>query len=98
MDKDSTFNTVTCRGSYLDLELSFDADTAINYLCTGTCCLYDAVRNGFEAGKIHYEGHWKGWALEIETFLCPDMATSEASAIWAQKSRSHDVRSRNRMI
>jgi hypothetical protein len=24
--------------------------------------------NGFEAGKIHYEGHWKGWALEIETF------------------------------
>ncbi len=27
----------------------------------------------FEAGKIHYEGHWKGWALEIETFLGPEM-------------------------
>ncbi len=27
-----------------------------------------------------------GWALEIETFLGPEMATSEASAIWAQKS------------
>jgi hypothetical protein len=26
------------------------------------CCLYGAVHNGFEAGKIHYEG----WALEIE--------------------------------
>jgi hypothetical protein len=25
--------------------------------------------NGFEAGKIHYEGHWKGWALEISTIL-----------------------------
>ncbi len=25
------------------------------------------VSFGFEAGKIHYEGHWKGWALEIET-------------------------------
>jgi hypothetical protein len=28
-----------------------------------------------------------GWALEIETFLGPDMATSKVSAIWAQKSR-----------
>jgi hypothetical protein len=28
-------------------------------------------------------GHWKGWALEIQTFLGPEMATSEASAIWA---------------
>jgi hypothetical protein len=42
-----------------------------------------SVRNGFEAGKIHYEGHRKGWALEIQTFLGPEMATSEASAIWA---------------
>ncbi len=24
---------------------------------------------GFEAGKIHYKEHWKGWVLEIETFL-----------------------------
>ncbi len=31
----------------------------------------------FEAGKIHYEGHWKWWALEIETFLGLGMATSE---------------------
>jgi hypothetical protein len=38
------------------------------------------VKN-FEAGKIHCEGHWKGWALEIETLLGPEMATSEASAI-----------------
>jgi hypothetical protein len=40
----------------------------------------------FYGGKIHFEGHWKGWALKIETFLDPEMATSEASAIWAQKS------------
>ncbi len=27
-----------------------------------------------------------GWAQEIETFFGPEMATSEASAIWSQKS------------
>jgi hypothetical protein len=25
----------------------------------------------------HYEGHWKGWALKIETFLGPEMARAE---------------------
>jgi hypothetical protein len=54
-------------------------------LMYGTCCLYGAVRNGFEAGKIHYTGHWKGFAPEIETFLGSEMASSEASAIWALK-------------
>jgi hypothetical protein len=47
--------------------------TTIQYLL-----FYGAVRNGFKAVKIHYKGHWKGWALEIETFLGPEMATSEA--------------------
>jgi hypothetical protein len=28
----------------------------------------------------------RGWALTIETFFGPQMATSVASAIWAQKS------------
>ncbi len=35
--------------------------------------------------QIHCEGHLKGWALKIETFLGPEKAMSEASAIWAQK-------------
>jgi hypothetical protein len=26
-------------------------------------------------GNIHFEGHWKGWALKIETFLGPEIAT-----------------------
>ncbi len=34
---------------------------------------------------MHFEDHWKGWALKIETFLGTEMATIEASAIWAQK-------------
>jgi hypothetical protein len=34
---------------------------------------------------FHYKSHWKGWSLKIETFLGPEMATSESSAIWAQK-------------
>ncbi len=25
----------------------------------------------------HYEGHWKGWALDIETFLGPEMARAK---------------------
>ncbi len=32
------------------------------------------------------QGASEGWALEIKTFLGPEMAMSEASAIWAQKS------------
>ncbi len=49
--------------------------------------LYGAGRNDFDAGKSNVEGHWKGWALKIETFFSPEMATRETSAIWAQKSR-----------
>jgi hypothetical protein len=48
--------------------------------------IYGAGHNGFEAGKIHYKGHYEEWALEIETFSGPEMATSEATAIWAQTS------------
>ncbi len=48
---------------------------------------YGVVCADFEAVSIHYEGHWKGWALEIKTFLGPEMAMSEASAILAQKSQ-----------
>ncbi len=44
-------------------------------------------RNGFDEGKYNFEGYWKGWVLKIKTFLGPEMATSEASAIWARKSR-----------
>jgi hypothetical protein len=40
-----------------------------------------------EVGKIHYKGHWKGVGPENRDFLGPERATSEASAIWAQKSR-----------
>jgi hypothetical protein len=50
------------------------------------------VRNGFKVCKIHYERHQKGGALKIATFLGPEMATSKASAIWAQKveiSKAH---------
>ncbi len=47
-----------------------------NFKCT--CCLYGAGHNDFVAGNIHFEGHWNGWTLKIETFLGPEMATSEA--------------------
>ncbi len=28
--------------------------------------VYDAGRNEFDAGKIYYKSHWKGWDLYIE--------------------------------
>jgi len=48
-------------------------------------CLYGAGRNDFDAGNKHYKGHWKRWARENREFLGPEMATSEASSILAQK-------------
>jgi hypothetical protein len=53
-----------------------------NYKCT--CCFYGAGRNDFD---MRNKRHWKEWALKIETFLGPEMATSEASAIWAQNTK-----------
>jgi hypothetical protein len=50
-----------------------------------------------DGGVIHNEGRLKGWAgPEIETFLGPEMATSVASAIWAQKSRVSAMGLRNK--
>ena len=34
-------------------------------------------RYDFDAGNIHYNGHRKGWALKIYTFLGPEMATGQ---------------------
>jgi hypothetical protein len=56
-------------------------------------CLYGTGRNNFDAGNIHCKGHCMGWALKkIETFWCLEMATREANAIWAQKSREGGVK------
>jgi hypothetical protein len=41
----------------------------------------------FYVGYIHFDGHWKGWALKIKTFLGPEMAMSEASAFGPKKPR-----------
>ncbi len=43
--------------------------------------------NDFDAGNIPIKDNWTGWALKIETFLGPEMATSETSATWAKKAR-----------
>ncbi len=31
------------------------------------------ILNGFWGRQINYSGHWKGWALEISTFLGPNV-------------------------
>jgi hypothetical protein len=43
------------------------------------CCFYGAGRNDFDAGKSILKAIGKGGGLKIETFLCPEMAMSEAS-------------------
>jgi hypothetical protein len=48
-----------------------------NYYCT--FCFYMA--QDFKWGQMHYKGHWKGWALKIETFLRPEIATSDAARV-----------------
>ncbi len=67
---------------------------------TGTCCLYCAVRSGFEGGKSITRdilgGVPKNW-----DFSGPEMATSAASAIgaiWAQKSRITRIKQQNSFI
>ncbi len=36
----------------------------------------------------HYEGHWKGWALKIETFLGPEMARAKRVPFQGPKKSS----------
>jgi hypothetical protein len=43
-------------------------------------------------GYIHYESHYKGWALKSRLFLGPEMATSAVRAICAPKSRDFRAR------
>ncbi len=68
-----------------DLDQAFHYDADMDPLqrvsayrgCRPVVYLQSYVMVGFEAGKILYKGHWKGWAREIETFLGPEMAMSE---------------------
>jgi hypothetical protein len=41
-------------------------------------CIWRGRYDGFEAGKIHYEGHERDGPWKSETFLGPEMATSES--------------------
>ncbi len=45
-----------------------DLPTALPITINVHCCLYGAGRHDFYAGNIHFKGHWKRWALKIETF------------------------------
>ncbi len=38
-------------------------------------------RKTLYGGQMHYKGHWKGWALIIETFLRAEIATSDAAHV-----------------
>ncbi len=44
----------------------------------------------FDADNIHFEGHLEWVGPEIETFLCPEMATSKAGAIWDPDSHQSE--------
>ncbi len=38
-----------------------------------------------------YEGHWKGWALKIETFLGPEMARARGGCVLLVHNEIHYV-------
>ncbi len=48
--------------------------------------------------QIHFEGHCNGWAIKIEVFWGPEMAASEASAIWANLTNSKFWERKNKNI
>ena len=39
-------------------------------------------------GQIHYKGHWKGWAMKVETFLGPEKAEQSKSCVSPKKSKT----------
>jgi hypothetical protein len=51
--------------------------------------------NDFDAVNIHYEGHWKGWALKSRLFLAHpfrwpfDIATSKSLRPATYKQQEH---------
>ncbi len=47
---------------------------------------YSVGHNDFDAGKSILRAIWNSWTLKIETFLGPEMAMREGSAMWAPKS------------
>jgi hypothetical protein len=82
-----------CRGVVTSL-LHLGLSPFFLSLCTGAFLLsinLPVVYMGRDVwiwmGCISYRGPFEGVGPEIETFLGPEMATSAASAIWAQKSR-----------
>ena len=39
----------------------------------------------FDAGQGHYEGHWKGWAMKVKTFLGPETARAKGELFGPKK-------------
>ena len=39
----------------------------------------------FEAWQRHYTGHWKGWAMNVETFLGPETARAKRELFGPKK-------------
>ncbi len=39
----------------------------------------------------HYEGHWKGWDLKIETFLGPEMARAKGVPFGPKKVETYKI-------
>jgi hypothetical protein len=56
-----------------------------NFKCT--CCLYGAVRNYFDAINIHFDGHWKGWALKLRIFWALKWQRAKRVPFGQKKSR-----------
>ena len=47
--------------------------------------LFGACPYDFEAGQRLYAGHWKGWAMKVETFLGPETARLKRELLGTKK-------------
>jgi hypothetical protein len=55
----------------LTVHLRHHLPSGVSSLTINVFCLYGAGRNEFDAGNIHFKGHWKRWAPKNRGFFGP---------------------------
>ena len=66
-----------CLGPETTTDLHKITNEPADYMALGP---YD-----FAVGKRHYAGHWKGWAMKVETFLGPETAWAKRELFGLKK-------------
>ncbi len=54
-------------------------------------CLFGGGRNDFDAGNIHYQGHWKGWARVQKSIALPSSMMKKNVVLCCETSVSPEI-------